>query len=122
MMTASFKTYTGPGRISIARWEPRRTPAGYRRYTALAPRKDMMRMDEEAYRDVYFRDILGPLDPKQVWDELHGLAGDAEPVLLCWEKPPFSTKNWCHRRIVAEWFEREIGKIVSEHSPAHTLG
>ena len=117
MMTASFKTYAGPGRISIARWEPRGTPAGYRRYTALAPRRDMLRMPEDQYREKYFREILGPLDPKVVWDELHELAGGAEPVLLCWERTPFSAENWCHRRMVADWFSREIHRIVLEHHP-----
>ena len=121
MKTASFKTYTGPGRISIARWEPRGTPAGYRRYRALAPRRDMMRMAQGLYRDVYFRDILGPLDAQRVWDELHELAGGAEPVLLCWEKPPFSDANWCHRRMVAEWFADELRRIVLEHNPDHTF-
>ena len=117
MMTANFKTYTGPGRISIARWEPRGTPAGYRRYRALAPRRDMLRMAEERYRDIYFGEILGSLDAKRTWDELHELAGDAEPVLLCWERPPFTATNWCHRQMVAKWFFDKLGRIVLEHAP-----
>ena len=118
MMTASFKTYTGLGRISIARWALRGTPAGYRIYKALAPTREMMRMLEEQYREFYFRDIVGPLDAQIVWDELHELAGGAEPVLLCWEKPPFSASNWCHRHMVTEWFANEIGKTVNEFYPA----
>jgi hypothetical protein len=35
--TSSFRTYTGPGRISIARFAPRGHPAGYRVYSKLAP-------------------------------------------------------------------------------------
>ena len=115
MKTASFKTYAGPGRISIARWEPRGTPAGYRRYSALAPRREMLRMPKGQYREIYFRDILGPLDAQAVWDELHALAGGAEPVLLCWEQPPFSPSNWCHRTMVAEWFAAELGAVIGEH-------
>ncbi len=114
MKTASFKTYAGPGRISIARWEPRGTPAGYRRYPTLAPTREMMRMSGAQYRKIYFRDIVGHLDARVVWDELHELAGDAEPVLLCWEKPPFSAANWCHRRIVAEWFADKLGVDIAE--------
>ena len=121
MKTASFKTYTGPGRISIARWEPRGTPAGYRRYPALAPTREMMRMTEAQYRDIYFRDIVGPLDVQVVWDELHQLAAGAEPVLLCWEKPPFSAANWCHRRIVAEWFADQLGVDIAEHGTTPLL-
>ncbi len=94
MKTASFKTYNGPGRISIARWEPRGTPAGYRRYSALAPRRDMMRMPEDRYREIYFRDILGPLDAQTVWDE---------------------PSNWCHRTMVTEWFAAELGVVIGEH-------
>ncbi len=121
MKTASFKTYTGPGRISIARWEPRGTPAGYRRYMALAPTREMMRMPEAQYREIYFRDIVGHLDAQVVWDDLNALAGGAEPVLLCWEKPPFSAANWCHRRIVAEWFADQLGRIILEHNPSSLL-
>ena len=69
MKTASFKTYTGPGRISIARWAPRGTPAGYRIYKALAPTREMMRMPEGQYREIYFRDIVGPLHAQIVWDD-----------------------------------------------------
>ena len=121
MKTASFKTYTGPGRISIACWEPRGTPAGYRRYPALAPTREMMRMPEARYRDIYFRDIVGHLDAQVVWDDLHALAGGAEPVLLCWEKPPFSAANWCHRRIVAEWFADKLGVDIAEHGTTPLL-
>ena len=121
MKTASFKTYTGPGRISIARWAPRGTPAGYRIYKALAPTREMMRMPVDRYREVYFRDIVGPLDAQTVWDELHELAGGAEPVLLCWEQPPFSPSNWCHRTMVTEWFADRLGRIVLEHNPISLL-
>jgi hypothetical protein len=48
---------------------------------------------------------------------LEGLRGEesiAEPVLLGCERPPFSMTNFCHRRLVAEWFEREVGVEVPE--------
>jgi hypothetical protein len=55
-----------------------------------------------------------------VWGELHRLAvhrlaGGAEPVLLCWERPPFTADNWCHRRMVAAWFG--VGVALEEHVP-----
>lgn len=31
-------------------------------------------------------------------------------VLLCYEKPG----QFCHRRLVAEWFEQELGLVVPE--------
>ena len=75
-------------------------------------------MPEDRYREIYFLDIVGPLHAQTVWDELHELAGGAEPVLLCWEQPPFSAANWCHRRIVAEWFADKLGVDIAEHGTA----
>lgn len=65
------------------------------------------------YRKKYFIEVLGKLDAQQAWDELHRLTHPHEPVLLCWEvldKPG----QWCHRRMVAEWFEKELGITVPE--------
>ena len=58
----------------------------------------------------------GHLDPVKVWDDLHTLTGGNEPVLLCWEQPRDlqTGKTYCHRRIVADWFERELGYKVEE--------
>jgi hypothetical protein len=53
-----------------------------------------------------------------VWATLHQLAGpDIEPVQLCWERPPFNDRNWCHRRLVAAWLEQEIGTAIPEITP-----
>ena len=66
------------------------------------------------YRDIYFREILGPLDPRQVVEDLQRLAGESEPVFLCFERPPFNAENWCHRRMVAEWFGDRLGLVIPE--------
>lgn len=61
----------------------------------------------KASRDEYnrsFSTILRSLDPAIVYQEL----GDA--VLLCFCKPG----EFCHRRLVAEWFEARLGVIVPE--------
>ena len=121
MKTASFYTYTGPGRISIARYAPRSTPAGYRQYRALAPDADMLKMTQALYLPRYAA-ILERLDPQQVWDDLHHLAGDQEPVLLCWERPPFTASNWCHRRLAADWFQDRLGVEVPEWSVSPIQG
>ena len=113
MKTASFFTYAGPGRISIARYAPRGTPAGFRIYQPLNPTAPMLKLDRAEYEPLYLA-ILAGLDPRQVWDNLHRLAGDAEPVLLCWERPPFTVTNWCHRRMVADWFEQALDVEVPE--------
>jgi hypothetical protein len=122
MKTCCFRLYTGPGRISIARWAPRNTPVGYRVYRPLAP-GDWSRVILPSGRTRFCDDAsfaagyaaqLAALDPQQVWRDLHNLAGHAEPVLLCWEVPPFTSRNWCHRRTVAEWFQRTLGVEVAE--------
>jgi hypothetical protein len=109
MRTASFFTYTGPGRISIARFAPRGTPAGFRVFKALAPGKWFNSVPKDRYLELYAAEILRPLSPETVARTLHELAGGAEPVLLCWEKPPFTESNWCHRRIVADWLQDTLG-------------
>lgn len=113
MKTASFYTYTGPGRISIARGTPRGLSAGYRIFKPLAPGPWFNSVSEEMYRELYFAQ-LAELDPVNVEADLQSLAAGAEPVLLCYEKPPFTATNWCHRRMVAEWFKKELGIDVPE--------
>jgi len=116
MKTASFFTYTGPGRVSVARFPPRGTPAGFRVYRALAPGPWFGSVGKEAYEQ-RFAAQLAALDPRAVYDELVALAAPDEPVLLCWEKPPFSDANWCHRRLVAAWLECELGVRIEEVAP-----
>ena len=125
--TGSFRTYTGPGRISIARWAPRRTPAGYRIYNRLAPGPWFNSVGIEEYCHLY-SEILKELDPKRVYAELVALVAPEEPVLLCWEVPPFTAprpipqagltmigrSNWCHRRLAAVWFKQTLGIDVPE--------
>ena len=121
MKTSAFSLYCGPGRISIARYAPRITPAGYRIYKPLAPLPDMLRlMDQAAYRDRYFGEVLAPLDPRATWDALHQLAGGAEPVLLCWEQLKMPGE-FCHRRLVAEWLGGHLGEQVDEWEPSGQL-
>ena len=113
MKTASFFTYRGPGRVSIARFPPRGTPAGFKVFKPLAPGSWFNTVDLPAYRELYFAQ-LADLDPKAVLATLNELGQGAEPVLLCWEKPPFTPTNWCHRRMVAEWFLTELKLVVPE--------
>ena len=123
MKTACFYTYkSGPGRVSIARWEPRGTKAGYRRCSALAPRRDMLRMSYRDYRSIYMGVLLGALDPERVVDDLAKLSGDHEPVLLCWERPPLTAENWCHRTMVAEWLGEKLGLDIKEHEKRDDAG
>jgi hypothetical protein len=114
MKTSCFAAFQGPGRICIARYAPRGTPAGFRMFKALAPGTWFNSVPEDEYRRLYFGEILARLDPRQVVADLRQLANGAEPVLLCWEKPPLTPKNWCHRRMVAEWLKDNLGVEVPE--------
>lgn len=76
-----------------------------RREPRLAPTKAMLRMPREEY-DRHYEQILGRLDPKEVFEALGERA-----VLLCWE----AANVWCHRRRVAEWLEDNLGIVVVEY-------
>lgn len=56
----------------------------------------------EEFREIYYRDVLNKLNPKEVYEALKG------KVICCWEK----RGDFCHRHIVLEWLERELGKSV----------
>ncbi len=118
MKTSSFRFYEGRGRVSIARFAPRGTPAGFRVFRKLAPGDWFNSVSREEYRTLYFREILGPLDPRATFEVLQMIAAPVEPVLLCWEKTPFTETNWCHRRLVAEWFADKLGVDVPEMMPS----
>ncbi|MBY0077924.1 hypothetical protein H7K13_23640 [Priestia aryabhattai] len=71
----------------------------------LAPTWVMMKKPREVY-DSMFADALSKLDAERVLNQL-----PENPVLLCYE----SHNDWCHRRMVAEWFENELGIVVPEY-------
>jgi hypothetical protein len=110
--TSNFGNKTiadNPNAVSIARWPPRWW-AGRRRYILLAPSIDLLNrfragLSWPAYVKEYQRDVLGKLDPAKVLDDL-----GEDVILLCWEKPGED----CHRRLVAEWFEKHLSVKVPE--------
>ena len=113
MKTSSFRLYSGPGRLSIARGARRVTP-GFRVYSELAPGPWFISVSYDEYCRRY-AEILAKLDPQQTWNELHTLAAPHEPILMCWEVPPFVVpSNWCHRRLAAAWLEKALGVEVPE--------
>lgn len=99
--------------ISIARYQPNWWPI-LRTYDRLAPEPQMVR--DKYTRTEFELIVLSNRNPKICHDALHVMAQGKEPVLLCYEAPPFSENNWCHRRIVAEWFELHLGILVPEYS------
>lgn len=61
-------------------------------------------IDERGYTEHFMREVLGPLNPVVVYQEIVRLAGD-DATLLCYEKPG----EFCHRRIVADWMGERLG-------------
>lgn len=72
----------------------------------------------DEYTDQFYKLVLKPLN---VYDTYHMLIKEygEDVTLLCYEKPG----QFCHRRIVATWFEEGLGVDVPElelptkHSP-----
>lgn len=57
--------------------------------------------------DAYYEEVLSKLDPKTVYDEL-----GEDAVIMCWE----SSEKFCHRHIVADWLEQQLGIKIKEIS------
>ena len=66
--------------------------------------------DEKFFTQQYKKEILAYLDPKKLFEELTALAEGKKIVLLCWEK----SDTFCHRHLIAEWFEKNQGIVVKE--------
>jgi len=81
-----------------------------REYKKLAPKYWFFKRykedgDIDFYAEQYYKEVLSKLNAQEVYDEL-----GHDAILLCWEMP----NEFCHRHIVAGWFESELGIEVSE--------
>jgi uncharacterized protein (DUF488 family) len=75
----------------------------------LAPKYEMINWPEDRYTPE-FKKILLNQNAKLVFDQMRSFSGGKDVVLLCYEMPG----QFCHRRLVAEWFEKELGIEVKE--------
>lgn len=85
-------------------------------YYELAPRLSFWKIwhdniglvKEEAnnrfYIEEYYKQVLSELDPERVYKDL------ADSILLCYE----DNDQFCHRHIVAAWFELILNKQIEE--------
>ena len=97
-----------PNAVSIAG----KAPDFYqgREYLPLAPTWEIFsdykkNQDINLYTERYMEQILFPLDPEQVLEDLGKYS-----VLLCWE----SSGKFCHRRLVAKWLEESLNIKIPE--------
>ena len=78
---------------------------------ALAPTNKILecKNNQEVYTNL-FNKRLDDFSAKKVFEYFESLYGGKDVVLLCYEKPP----QFCHRHLVAEWLEKELGIEVKE--------
>jgi len=108
-----FETYPGDHmRIGISRGQPHRQARGFRVCRKLAPGPWFNSVGPDEYYHLYRTEILGPLNPRAVADELAEMALGHIPVLLCFERP--GSDQWCHRAMAAEWLAEALGQPVPE--------
>jgi hypothetical protein len=107
MFTSCFARWKHipPGLVPVA--ISRGIPCWFRgrRELRLAPSWKMLQHMTAPEYDAAFARMLARLDPRALYEALGESA-----VLLCWEAPGLR----CHRRFVAEWFERSLGVAVPE--------
>jgi hypothetical protein len=108
MQTSYFAKYKGENGVSIAGKCP--TWFKGRQYKKLAPKLWFFQKykedgDEQFYIEQYQKEVLDKLDAQKVYEEL-----GKDAVLLCWEAPG----KFCHRNLVANWLEQELGISVVE--------
>lgn len=108
MNTSYFAKYKGDKGVCISLGVPKWFKG--KLYKKLAPTYQILNQykidnDEIKYTEHYTKEILNKLNPKEVYDEL-----GEDSVLLCYEK----SNSFCHRHIVAEWLERELGIKITE--------
>jgi len=108
MQTSYFAKYRGAKGVSIAKFSP--TSFKGRTYRKLAPPYWLLNHykktnDKEYYIEHYYEEILNNLNAQEVYEEL-----GEDVVLLCYER----SDNFCHRHLVAEWFEKELGIKIEE--------
>ena len=107
MKTSNFETYKEDDGVGIAVEAPPDFTGPS--YPDLFPEWSFLNKykadgDKAAYIQAYYQRVLSKLDPQKVYDDL------SESVLLCYEEPG----EFCHRRLVAEWLEKELGVSIPE--------
>lgn len=113
MYTSNFANYIGNKGISICKMPPLWFFG--EEYKDLAPKNWMAieyrrgAITQEEYIELYRAEVLSKLDPKKVYNDLLSIYGK-DFTLLCW----CGKDKFCHRHIVAEWLNNELGTQIVE--------
>ena len=65
---------------------------------------------DEVYNPRFRREVLGKVNPQEFYEKLKQLGHGKDVALCCYEKPD----DKCHRFLVAEWLEQNLGIEVPE--------
>ena len=106
---ANIKKYTSMGLYPISIARSARYYNGDR-YPLLAPDYDFMNFEQKEYTPLYITKILGKITVQKALNDIAFLSKGKDVVLLCHEKEG----EFCHRRLVAEWIQRETNIEVKE--------
>ena len=85
-------------------------------YKSLAPNWKLYenlkskKISEDQFITAY-KEQLELMNPNKVYDDLNTLVSGLEPILMT----DGSKKKFCHRHLVAEWLENEVGIIIEEY-------
>jgi hypothetical protein len=106
IFTSNFKIAGHlPQAVAISQGIPRGWQG--RRYKPLAPPWNLVKLtDNSQFIRLYKAQVLDRLDAANVLRDL----GEDNFLLLCWEAPG----EFCHRRVVAAWLQKEAGVQVEE--------
>jgi hypothetical protein len=109
ILTSNFKIAGHlPQAVAISLGVPRGWKGA--RCTVLAPPRPLIKiMDPATFIPLYRSQVLDRLDPHKIIQDL----GRDDFVMLCWEPPG----KFCHRQVVAVWFQKELGLVVEEFNP-----
>lgn len=83
----------------------------FRRCAELSPKKDWFfqwkngEFDNDRYVKLYYETVLNNVNAQELYEKF-----GEDAILLCYEKPD----DFCHRHIVAEWFNKELKINVEE--------
>lgn len=113
MRTSYFASRVAENKVAICRIVPSWFMGP--EYDILAPPTKLLndylnqRVSESEFRAHYEGNVLSRLDARTVYDDIVSKYGE-DATLTCYEK----SGKFCHRRIVAQWFKKELSIDVPE--------
>ena len=99
--------------VSISRYAPHWYDGA--KLTILSPKVSLLErynageVTELQFTEEFTLTVLNKFDPKEIYDRIVSYYTE-EATLLCYEK----VGDFCHRRLVAKWFETSLGIVVPE--------